>query len=389
LGRLLATLAPVAIPAVIGGVAALLTAWTLAGKRPEEILSTPAFVTGLGHVVSGLDDFAAGLVGIPLPVMAALGERGLGLSGPSAIAGALVAGAGVGGGFGAGTPGLGGTKPLLVDTPVTVTRVSGEAGRAPTGVEDLLERIPRANPDMPQMRIERYEPADGGNATFIVYLGGTIDAALMATDEPWDMTSNVAALANSDAGSYRAALAAMTAAGIASDDLVTLVGHSQGGLLAARISESEEFTVGDVVTVGAPIRQVPVPVGVTVTAIEHNEDLVPTLGGLAVGATVLGSLASSGFASGGLASGGLASGGAERGAPASGTTTTVRRSALEGRVSTASDPLPGHNLSRYVETGRVIDNSADAQLTELRSRIAAHSRGAAEVTFWRGERVPR
>lgn len=352
IGRLLALFPPAVIGAVIGGASALLTAWAVTGKRPEQLLSSPVLVAGLGLLVSGADDLAAGFVGIPLPVMMGVGERGVGLSGPPAVAGGILLGLG-------GIDGVGGSG-ASAETLVTVSRVSSARGEPPRGVEDLLARIPRANPDMPQVRIERYERAGDGNARFIVYLGGTIDAALLATDEPWDMTSNLAALADMDAGSQRAAVEAMKAAGIASDDLVTLVGHSQGGLLAARIAQSEEFSVGDVVTVGAPIHQVPVPSGVTVTAIEHNEDLVPTLGGLAV-----------------------------LGAAGGGATTMVRRSALTARVATGNDPLPGHNLSRYVETGRVIDKSSDTQLTALKQRLAGHAQGTPQVSMWRGERVER
>lgn len=368
LGRVLPALAP----AAIGAVAALMAAWALTGKRPEEVLSSPAFVSGAAYVVSGVDDFAAGVMGIPLPVTAALGERGLGLTGPSTIAAGilLVAGAGAGIGSGAG-------HRARAETPVTVSRVSTEVGEAPRGVEDLLGRIPRANPEMAQVRIERYEGAPSESATFIVYLGGTIDTALKATDEPWDMTSNLAALADLDAGSYRSAVLAMREAGIASDDLVTLVGHSQGGLLAVRIAQSEEFRVGDVVTVGAPIHQVEIPEGVTLTAIEHNEDLVPTLGGLPSVGTLLGGVALLGKAS------------TISGATVSGTTTTVRRSALPGMTPNASDALPAHNLSRYVETGRVIDSSTDPQLISLRGRIAAQAQGGAEVSLWRGERLAR
>jgi pimeloyl-ACP methyl ester carboxylesterase len=189
------------------------------------------------------------------------------------------------------------------------------------------------------------------------------------------MTSNIGALAGMDAGSDRAAIEAMRAAGISSDNLVTLVGHSQGGLLAARIAQSQEFRVGDVVTVGAPIHQVPIPREVTLTAIEHTEDLVPTLGGIA--------LAGVGVGTGAAAAASLG------GAGHSGSTTTVRRSALAGITPSPGDALPGHNLTRYVETGRVMDVSSDTQLTSLRSRLAANATGTAETTFWRAERLTR
>lgn len=377
LGRALLLAAPAAIPAVLGGIVALLVASAVTGKKPEELvlaavgraaqtlpgnekmtgseamsatvtatISNPQFVQGLAYAVSGLDDFAAGLLGMPLPVIASLGERGLGASGPSALAGAIVGGAGI------------------RETGVAVTNVSTQSGTSPSGIEGLLSRIPRADPDMPQVRIERYDGLGDAGAAFIVYLGGTIDAALMATDEPWDMTSNLSALAAMDAGSYRAAVEAMRTAGIGPDDVVTLVGHSQGGLLAARIAQSENFRVGDVVTVGAPIHQIKIPDAVRVTAIEHTEDLVPTLGGVTLGGAAFGGAALS-----------------------SASVTTVRRSALNGRPVDPTDSLPGHNLSRYIETGRVMDSSASPQLTALKARLAAVTRGTPTVTMWRAERT--
>jgi len=254
---------------------------------------------------------------------------------------------------------------LLGETAVVVTRVSLEQGTPPEGIEGFLSRIPRADPDAPQVRIERYEALSGVAATFVVYLGGTIDTALMATDEPWDMTSNVNALAEMDAGSYRAAVEAMHAAGIGPQDAVTLVGHSQGGLLAARIAQSEEFQVRDVLTVGAPIHQIHMPDAVRVTAIEHTEDLVPTLGGVALGGVLLG----------GIATGAASS------------VTTVRRSALTGFMPDATDALPGHNLSRYIETGKVMDSSTKPQLLALKARLEATSQGQPTITLWRAERV--
>ncbi len=410
LGRALMFAAPAVIPAILGGVVSLMVAAAVTGKRPEELvlaavgraaqalsanegmtgaaaisatmtaaISDPQFVDGLEYVVSGLDDFAAGMLGMPLPLIAGLGERGLGLSNPSALAGAIVVGAGILGSLnpGAGTSGGNGSGrvsetsgaeslgKLLGETAVAVTKVSTESGTAPDGIEGLLARIPRADPDMPQVRIERYEGSSGESAAFVVYLGGTIDAALMATNEPWDMTSNLSALAEMDAGSYRAAVEAMRSAGIGPEDVVTLVGHSQGGLLAARIAQSQDFRVGDVVTVGAPIHQIQIPTGVRVTAIEHTEDLVPTLGGVSLGGLTLGGVASAGVAS----------------------VTTVRRSALTGRTVDPTDSLPGHNLSRYIETGKVMDASANPQVTLLKGRLAASTAGTATVTLWRAERT--
>ena len=62
------------------------------------------------------------------------------------------------------------------------------------------------------MRIERY--GDAEHPRWVVYIGGTVDWSPTASTEPWDMTSNVAAVADQEAGSYRAVLQALQAAGV-------------------------------------------------------------------------------------------------------------------------------------------------------------------------------
>lgn len=252
-----------------------------------------------------------------------------------------------------------GSQRALVETPVSVTPVLEYESAPPASTEELISRIPRPGPGGPQIRIEKYGLE---HPVHYVYVGGTMDAGLNANGEPWDMTSNVEAMAARDAGSQRAALEAMRQAGIEADDEVIIIGHSQGGLVAARIAESEKFRVTNLVTVGAPIHKVEVPATTKVLAIEHREDVIPMLSGLAAAGTLA-------------------------------TTLTVRRS-VAGIPGQPGDSLPAHNLSRYVETAREVDRTSDPRLREAVSRATEPARDAAQgqgtttgrVTTWRADR---
>jgi pimeloyl-ACP methyl ester carboxylesterase len=71
------------------------------------------------------------------------------------------------------------------------------------------------------------------------------------------------------------------------DDQVTIVGHSQGGVIAVNTARdavaSGGFHVTNVITVGSPISSVvaQLPLSVDVLAIENDGDLVPHLDGAA------------------------------------------------------------------------------------------------------------
>jgi pimeloyl-ACP methyl ester carboxylesterase len=252
-----------------------------------------------------------------------------------------------------------GVKTALVETPVSVTPVLEYESAPPRTTEELISRIPRPGEGGEQIRIEKYGLE---HPVYYVYLGGTMDSGLSARGEPWDMTSNVEAMAARDAGSQRAAVEAMRQAGIEADDEVIIVGHSQGGLVAARIAESEQFRVTSLVTVGAPIHKIEVPTTTQVLAIEHREDVIPMLSGIAAAGTLA-------------------------------TTLTVRRS-VAGIPGVPGDALPAHNLARYVETAREVDRTSDPRLREAVGRATEPGRAAAQgqgsttgqVSTWRADR---
>jgi pimeloyl-ACP methyl ester carboxylesterase len=190
----------------------------------------------------------------------------------------------------------------------------------------------------------------------VVYLGGTIDAGVNPSTEPWDMTSNISAIAELDSGSYNSAVLAMREAGITAQDNVIVVGHSQGGLVAAQLAASGDYRISDVITVGAPLHQVELPEEVNLVAVEHAEDVIPSLSGVAVPAVAA-------------------------------THVTVTRSLYSIAQAPRGELLPAHNLSRYVETGAVMDRSGDNKLMTEQKRIAERTQGEATVTMWRADRV--
>lgn len=289
-----------------------------------------ALESSMGHLTTGL----VWLMCQALPFV---------LSRSSQASGSLMAGSSL--------AGTAAARPLLSETPVQVRATNTFQVEAPTSVEQMIERIPADGAQGEQIRIEKYGVE---HPVYYVYFGGTADFGLQTSGEPWDMTSNVEAMAAHDAGSVRAAVVAMRAAGISADDQVILVGHSQGGLVAARIAESEQFHVTNVVTVGAPIHKVEVPASTQVLAIEHREDVIPMLSGVAAAGTLA-------------------------------TTLTVRRS-VAGIPGEPGDPVPAHNRARYIETARELDRTADPRLSAAAREATAPAKGTASVSTWRADR---
>ncbi len=354
LGRLAPFLALAAIPALTGGTLGRLLAGLVTGRSPARtadpvagwladnprVLTNPLLPAAVRVFASSVDDLAAGVSAVPFPVSFALGDQGAGLLGVSTSATGMLAAA----------------RPLglLRETGVTVARAGEpEPASPPAGFGDLAARIPEAVSAGPQVRVERYGPPGAG--AWVVYIGGTAEWSPAATEEPWDLTSNVVAVAEQGAGSYRAVVAAMREAGVQPVDPVLQVGHSQGGLLASQVAASGEFNTVLVATFGAPNGQVAVPGGVSVVATEHLDDLVPALGGVADPAT-------------------------DR--------VVVRREVFAAEPVPRDQALPAHALSAYRETGRMMDASVEPRLLEFRAEMSAMLGGApGTMSRWRGRRA--
>ncbi len=301
-------------------------------------LSDPGFVQAVRLTVMSADDAGWGVVRVPQELAAMFGDEGIGIFGVDTSAGvvaALAAGAG-----------------LLRETPVRV--VAGASAKGLTnadGIQDRVERIP-AEPE--QIRIDRYS-TPGRPDRFEIYIAGTAEVSLAGGTEPWDMTSNITAMAGESAGSYRAVEEAMRHAGIDSTSPITLTGYSQGGLVAAQLAASGDYSVDGLLTLGAPAGQVAVPHGIPYLAIEHTNDLVPALGG---------SFASS-------------------------EPVIVRRQLFDGPPPLSEFALPAHRLSNYLDTARLVDASPNSTIGDILTRLDHVHYDGVESTVYRADRVSR
>ena len=144
-----------------------------------------------------------------------------------------------------------------------------------TTVEERILRIP---PSHTPIRIERYA-GDGGVVSTEVFIAGTSDWGVGHTSNPFDLESNIALVAGLGSASWVAVEMAMRRSGVKEGDRVTFVGHSQGGLIAARLAESGRYTTTGLITVGAPLGGTPVHGDYPAISISHTDDVVPPLGG--------------------------------------------------------------------------------------------------------------
>lgn len=314
----------------LGRAGNVLGAWAV---ENNEMLTDPDVVALVRGIAGGSDDFLGGLFKLPPALVSLLGDDGLrvtGLSTSAAIA-ALI-----GSRFG-----------LFGETPVAADRTSSTAlAAAPRSLADRVARVPRPS-EMPkgeQIRIDRYEQPDGPDR-FDVYIAGTVDFALAATTNPFDMTSNVNGIGELPAGSYRALRAAMADAGVTSETPIQLTGYSQGGLLASLAAASGDYDVRGVFTLGAPAGQVEIPSDVRVLAVRHAEDIVPATGGHDVNNQAL----------------------------------VVERAVFAGQEVPAGVAIPAHQLGYYAETAVLIDAAGSSDLNGAARALTAFGAGATAV----------
>lgn len=166
-------------------------------------------------------------------------------------------------------------RPVAVDVSELPGAVDG-----PGSLGGLGDRTPEVDPGGTQLRLERY-PMAGGRSRWIVYVCGTITFSPDSGSEPFDLGSDVRGVGGERTDSERALASAMRAAGVRPDDPVLLVGHSQGALDAVRLTQHGGFDVQGVVTLGGPTGQLVLPDDVPELSVEHDEDVVPILGGAA------------------------------------------------------------------------------------------------------------
>lgn len=152
---------------------------------------------------------------------------------------------------------------------------------APQTIGQIAARLRvLSNTGQPTVRIESYRSLS--ERTFIVYVPGTQNLSPTFNSNPLDMKSNVQLMAGQSSTSSRATVLAMRRAGIEVYDRVMLVGHSQGGLIAADIarrSKSGElpFQIEQLVTFGSPLGLKSAQTLPNTLSIENSADLVPRL----------------------------------------------------------------------------------------------------------------
>lgn len=122
-----------------------------------------------------------------------------------------------------------------------------------------------------------------GVTSYIVQIPGTqLWDPVADPSNRYDLTSNITLMTQQERAVITAAVAqAMREAGLSSADPIMLMGHSQGGIIAAAIASDRdlqrEFGIDSVMTAGSPIGRFPIPDDVAVLAIEHAQDAVPKL----------------------------------------------------------------------------------------------------------------
>ena len=137
-----------------------------------------------------------------------------------------------------------------------------------------------------RVRVVEVARGDGGSA-WVVVVPGTQAWSPNPGANPFDLTTDVRGVTGGTtlaaAGVAAALEVARSRAGPRSTavDPVVLVGHSQGGILAAALASDPGFTrwnrVSHVVTSGSPIALLPVPPTTRVLSVELGDDPVPRL----------------------------------------------------------------------------------------------------------------
>jgi hypothetical protein len=344
IGRFLPVVGGIALPGLVGvaggfALAALLTPGGFGQlmKRNNWLLTNPATATLVRNAAMSLDDVILGAVGAPAFLGQALGPVGLAFTAYTLL-----------------RPGKGS---LLTETPVRLTSsTSLPAPAAPAiGFSERLARVP--DPEVnggAQVVVERYS-TPGQPDRFEVFVAGTVTFSPLAETEPWDMTSNIANAAGEGSGSYEAVVEAMRLAGVEPDSPVQFTGYSQGGAIVGRLAASGYYNTHGVVTFGAPVGQMQLPLDIPVVLVSHTDDIVPRLGGPI----------------------------------ASRHAVIVEREAFGGRPTPTDYAVPAHHYEYYQETAQLMDDAKSDQLRDSIEQLDAFSAGATTVTStsYRFERI--
>lgn len=146
----------------------------------------------------------------------------------------------------------------------------------------------QSNGDHSVVHVRRVVGADG-KGSWVVAIPGTTHWTLHSDHGPSSTAANLASMAGKKSSLYpaidKAMTAAMKEAGVTpGSEPVMFTGHSQGGIVAARLAADkhirQKFNVTEVVTAGSPIGRVDIPKSVNVLSIENVHDPVPRADGV-------------------------------------------------------------------------------------------------------------
>lgn len=160
----------------------------------------------------------------------------------------------------------------------TVPR-DGAVVPVPTSAESLLAGVESLGS---QGRVRVVElPAADGTTTWVVQVPGTHGSWFEGGTVPMDWPANVSLMLAATSASSVAASTALDRAQARRSrpgDRVVLVGHSQGGIVAAALASDPAFRrrhrVTHVLTAGSPVDQFPVPATTEVLSLQHRGDPV-------------------------------------------------------------------------------------------------------------------
>lgn len=152
----------------------------------------------------------------------------------------------------------------------------------PHGLGDIVDGLAVRNETDSNIDVRKVVGPDG-QVAYIVDIPGTKVWNLPGRDNGSanDFGTNIDAMAGNETVLQKGVEEAMRRAGVGPNDPVMLVGHSQGGMVAARAAQdfvsSGSFNVTHVVTAGSPVGRMPIPDGVQMLSLENSGDIVPHL----------------------------------------------------------------------------------------------------------------
>lgn len=186
---------------------------------------------------------------------------------------------------------LTGLVPIAQGGPAREVAPAGPPARrtaTPRLPSQVLARIGglRSAEEAGQVEVLRHRTpgVEGEVTSWSVVIRGT-QAWGVGGPNPQDMLSNLQVVAGEHSDQARAVLAAMEMAGVTAGQTVELVGHSQGGAVAAQLASDPEvlarYSVTSVLTAGSPTAGAAPAEGVEMLNLENTRDMVPGLDGAA------------------------------------------------------------------------------------------------------------